>query len=243
VCDAPPLVVKASNLGKLFISTRSHLPSDGTDTITDNNNGDYYTFTTQADTTIPYINVELGIHAHNDCEMAVANSVAAVQAGCMHVQGTINGYGERCGNANLISTIGVLKAKLNLDCVSKLQLKELVEVSHYVSEISNMKHHDNQPFVGASAFAHKGGVHVNAITKNPKSYEHIEPESVGNRRRVLISELSGKSSLMAKAKEMDLDILKEAPKAKKVLKLLQDMEQSFFHAYIHPFSLLLLPLF
>lgn len=170
----------------------------------------------------------LGIHAHNDSEMAVANSIAAVQAGCTHVHGTINGYGERCGNANLVSVIGNLKLKLGADCISDLALKELTEVSRFVAEISNMKQMDNQPFVGSSAFAHKAGVHVNAILKNPRSYEHAPPEKIGNRRKLLISELSGTSSLLKKAEELEVDLGKEkgekVPKTKKILRLLQKRE-------------------
>jgi len=175
------------------------------------------------------IKTPLGMHAHNDSDMAVANSIAAVQAGCVHVQGTINGYGERCGNANLVSIIANLKLKLGTDCISDIALKELTEAAHYIAETSNMKLGDNQPFVGGSAFAHKAGVHVNAITKNPKSYEHIDPARIGNRRKLLISELSGKSSIMEKAREIDLDLDKEAPKTKKILKLLQDMEHRGYH--------------
>ncbi|MCX5668231.1 MAG: citramalate synthase [Candidatus Omnitrophica bacterium] len=175
------------------------------------------------------INTPIGIHAHNDCEMAVANSVAAVQAGCLQVHGTINGYGERCGNANLISVIAALKLKLGIDCISGIALKELTETAHFVAEISNMKLQDNQPFVGNSAFAHKAGVHVNAILKNPKTYEHIDPSSVGNRRRLLISELSGKSMIIKKAEDMDLGIGKDAKKSKKILKALQDLESKGYH--------------
>ncbi|MDP3789268.1 MAG: citramalate synthase [Candidatus Omnitrophota bacterium] len=170
------------------------------------------------------IKAPLGIHAHNDCELAVANSVAAVQAGCIHVQGTVNGYGERCGNANLTSIIPIIKLKLKMDCISGLGLKELTEASRFVSEMSNMKQMPNQPFVGISAFAHKAGVHVNAILKNPKTYEHIEPQAVGNRRRLLISELSGKSAVLNKAKELDIELEKESPKAKKILKMIQLLE-------------------
>ena len=166
----------------------------------------------------------LGIHTHNDCELAVSNSIAAIQAGCVHVQGTINGYGERCGNANLVSIIPILKLKLGIECISDLQLKELTDVSRFVSETSNMKQVGSQPFVGTSSFAHKAGVHVNAIMKNPKSYEHIEPATVGNRRRLLVSELSGKSTILRKAEELDLKLQKESPKAKKILQLLQDLE-------------------
>ena len=166
----------------------------------------------------------LGIHTHNDCDLAVSNSIAAVQAGCRHVQGTVNGYGERCGNANLTSVIPILKLKLALDCISDLQLKELTETSRFISEASNMKQMGNQPFVGASAFAHKAGIHVNAIMKNPKSYEHTEPAMVGNRRRLLISELSGKSTILRKAEEFDVELQKESPKTKRILKLLQNLE-------------------
>jgi len=175
------------------------------------------------------IKAPLGIHAHNDSDMAVANSIAAVQAGCTHVQGTINGYGERCGNANLISIIANLKLKLGLDCISDLELKELTEVSRFVSEISNMKLQDNQPFVGSSAFAHKAGVHVNAVLKNPKTYEHTDPHAVGNHRRLLISELSGRSMIAKKAEDMDLDLGKDAAKTKKILKALQDLENKGYH--------------
>ncbi|MBL7070955.1 MAG: citramalate synthase [Candidatus Omnitrophica bacterium] len=166
----------------------------------------------------------LGIHAHNDSELAVANSISAVQAGCEHVQGTINGFGERCGNANLVSIISILKLKLGINCVSNTQLKELTEASRFISEISNMRQMGNQPFVGASAFAHKAGVHVNAILKNPKSYEHMDPAATGNRRRLLISELSGKSTILRKAEEFNLQLQKDSPKAKKILKLVQELE-------------------
>jgi 2-isopropylmalate synthase len=175
------------------------------------------------------INTPIGIHAHNDCEMAVANSVAAVQAGAIQAHGTINGYGERCGNANLISIIPALKLKLGIDCVSDIALKELVEVAHFVAETSNMKLQDNQPFVGNSAFAHKAGVHVNAILKNPMTYEHVDPSSVGNRRRLLVSELSGKSMIIKKAQDMDLGIGNDAKKSKKILKALQDLESKGYH--------------
>ncbi|OIO35574.1 MAG: citramalate synthase [Candidatus Omnitrophica bacterium CG1_02_44_16] len=172
----------------------------------------------------PNIKIALGIHTHNDLGLAVANSIAAVQSGCMQVQGTMNGYGERCGNADLIPIIGILKLKLKIDCISDERLKELTEVSRFVSEISNMKQAENQPFVGKSAFAHKAGMHINAILKNTKSYEHVDPSLVGNQRRALVSELAGKSPILTKAEELHLDIKKDSPEAKKVLKLLQDLE-------------------
>ncbi len=170
------------------------------------------------------INAQLGIHTHNDCGLAVANSIIAVEAGCVQVQGTINGYGERCGNADLVSIIPILKLKLNKDCISDERLAELAEVSRFVSEISNMKQLDNQPFVGKSAFAHKAGVHINAVLKTPKSYEHIDPALVGNIRRMLVSELSGKSPVLAMAKELNIELEKDSSETKKVVKTIQDLE-------------------
>ena len=158
----------------------------------------------------------MGIHTHNDSGMAVANSLAAVESGCNMVQGTINGYGERCGNADLCVIIPNLQLKMGYNCLRAAKLKGLTETSHYVSEIANMKQQDNQPFVGRSAFAHKGGVHVNAVMKNPKTYEHVEPGIVGNHRRILVSELSGKTSIILKAKELELDLSKDDPKTRKI---------------------------
>lgn len=175
------------------------------------------------------IKTPLGIHTHNDTEMAVANSIAAVQAGCVQVHGTINGYGERCGNANLISIIANLKLKLGTECISSLALTELTEVARFVAEICNMKLADSQPFVGESAFAHKAGVHINAILKNPVSYEHIDPHLVGNRRRLLISELSGKSTILKKAGDMELDLGKDGKRSKEILRVLQDLENKGYH--------------
>jgi 2-isopropylmalate synthase len=141
----------------------------------------------------------------------------------------MNGYGERCGNANLVSIIAVLKLKLGIDCVSDLALRDLTETAHFVAEICNMKLQDNEPFVGNSAFAHKAGVHVNAILKNPKTYEHVDPSQVGNHRRLLISELSGKSTILKKAMDMELDLGRGAGKSKKILKVLQEMENRGYH--------------
>ncbi|MDD5005881.1 MAG: citramalate synthase [Candidatus Omnitrophica bacterium] len=171
-----------------------------------------------------HISLPLGIHTHNDLGLAVANSIAAVERGCVQVQGTFNGYGERCGNADLVSVIGILKIKMGIDCLNDAKLKELTKTAHFISEISNMKQMTNQPFVGSSAFAHKGGVHIDAVLKNPSSYEHIKPELVGNHRRVLVSELAGKSPILIKAQEMELDLDKKSPQTKKILKLLQDLE-------------------
>jgi len=170
------------------------------------------------------VKIPLGIHTHNDCGLAIANSVAAVEAGCVQVQGTVNGYGERCGNADLIPIISILKLKLKKDCISDSNLRELTEVSRFVSEISNMKQADNQPFVGKSAFAHKAGVHINAMLKNPLSYEHMDPVLVGNQRRMLVSELAGKSPVLMKAEELKLELKKDSIETKKIVKLLQDLE-------------------
>lgn len=177
----------------------------------------------------PLINVSLGIHCHNDSDLAVANTLSAVEAGADIVQGTINGYGERCGNADLIPLIANLKLKMGIDCISNSSLKELAHVSHFVSEISNMKQNGNQPYTGASSFAHKGGMHINAVMKNPKAYEHIDPTLVGNHRRFLVSELGGKTGILLRAKELDLDLNKEDAKTKKLLKLIQELEHKGYH--------------
>jgi 2-isopropylmalate synthase len=149
--------------------------------------------------------VPLGIHAHNDSEMAVANSLAAVELGCDQVQGTINGFGERCGNANLCSIIPALKLKLGIDCISDDNLRRLTEVSRYVYELANIPPSRYQPYVGVSAFAHKGGIHAAAVKRNPRAYEHIKPEIVGNVRHIPISDLSGKGSIFLKAGELGLE--------------------------------------
>ncbi|MFH1836831.1 MAG: citramalate synthase [Candidatus Omnitrophota bacterium] len=182
----------------------------------------------------------LGIHTHNDADMAVANSIAAVQAGCEHVQGTFNGYGERCGNANLVSILPTLKFKMGLDCLSKFEFKDLTEASIYIAEIANIKQQDSQPYVGKSAFAHKAGVHINAILKNSKSYEHIDPAKVGNKRRMLISELSGKSSITKKAEELGVKIDKGSPEAKNILTYVQDLEKEGYQFELAEASLFLL---
>jgi len=177
----------------------------------------------------PLVKVSLGIHCHNDADLAVASSLAAVEAGADMVQGTINGYGERCGNADLIPIIANLKLKMGVDCISDEKLKELTHVSHFVSEISNMKQRPDQPYTGDSAFAHKAGVHINAVMKNTLSYEHIDPGFVGNRRRILVSELGGKTGVMLRAKDTGIDLTKDDPQTKKILKLLQAMESKGYH--------------
>ena len=171
------------------------------------------------------IGTKIGIHTHNDSELAVANTLVAVQAGVEQVQGTINGFGERCGNANLVSIIPNLKLKLGLNCISDEQMQSLTDLSSFVYELANQAHWNHQPYVGKSAFAHKGGIHVSAVKKNSASYEHINPESVGNVQRILISDLSGKSNILSKAQEYGIDIDNHEPKVKKILDSLKSLEQ------------------
>jgi 2-isopropylmalate synthase len=170
------------------------------------------------------VQTPLGIHTHNDGELAVANALAAVQAGVEQVQGTINGIGERCGNANLISVIANLQLKMGYRCVDPEQLEQLTKLSRYVAEIANMALPNNQPFVGNSAFAHKGGIHVSAVLKDPKTYEHIDPEWIGNKRRVLVSELSGQSNLVAKTEELDISVELDRQEAKEIIRQIKERE-------------------
>ena len=170
----------------------------------------------------------LAIHTHNDSELAVANALAAVEAGAEQVQGTVHGYGERCGNANLISIIPNLKLKMKLDSVSEEHMRGLKNLSAFVDELANKRHWNNQPYVGQSAFAHKGGVHVSAVRKNRETYEHIEPEAVGNHTRILVSDLSGKSNILFKAKEYGLDVDSNDPKIKNILDDLKAAENLGF---------------
>lgn len=170
----------------------------------------------------------IGIHAHNDSELAVANTLTAVSEGASHVQGTINGFGERCGNANLCSIVPNLKLKMGLDCLSDRQLRNLRDVSRYVSEIANLSHNKHQAYVGDAAFAHKGGIHVHAVRKNPETYEHVRPEKVGNSRRVLISDYSGKSNLLEKAKAYHIDLSDDSPEVQTLLKKLKVLEHEGF---------------
>jgi 2-isopropylmalate synthase len=170
----------------------------------------------------------LGIHAHNDSEMAVANSLVAVQAGAVHVQGTINGYGERCGNANLCSIIPALRLKLGHACVSDEQLRSLGETARYVSELANLKLDAHLPYVGHSAFAHKGGMHVNALLKCEESYQHIDPARVGNHKRVVVSELSGKSNIAYKVEEFGLDLAAGGDQTRAVLGRIKELENHGF---------------
>ncbi|MFH0908778.1 MAG: citramalate synthase [bacterium] len=168
---------------------------------------------------------DVGIHTHNDSELGVANSLEAIRAGAMHVQGTINGFGERCGNANLCSVIPNLLLKMGHDCLQKGSLEQLMEVAQFVYETANVRPNTKAAFVGESAFAHKAGMHVDGVRKNVHSFEHIEPASVGNKRRVLISELSGASNVFLKVVEMGLTLNKTSPEVKEILHELERLEK------------------
>lgn len=170
------------------------------------------------------VGTAIGIHTHNDCELAVANTLAAVQAGARQIQGTMNGYGERCGNANLCSIIPNLQLKLGYSCVTDEQLGMLTGTARYVSEIANVHMPVNQPYVGPAAFAHKGGIHVSAILKDSKTYEHIQPELVGNKQRVLVSELAGQSNLLFKAQELNLNLNMENAETRDMINRIKDLE-------------------
>ncbi|MGZ7440000.1 citramalate synthase [Paenibacillus sp. TH7-28] len=167
---------------------------------------------------------QLGIHTHNDCELAVANSLSAVRAGATQIQGTMNGYGERCGNANLCSIIPNLQLKLGYQVLEPEQLKQLTNTARYISEIANVHMPVNQPYVGTAAFAHKGGIHVSAILRDSRTYEHIAPELVGNRQRVLVSELAGQSNIVSKAQEMGIDFDPENESTRAVISKIKDLE-------------------
>ncbi len=167
------------------------------------------------------MNFPLGIHTHNDSELAVANSLSAVRVGCKQIQGTMKGYGERCGNANLITIIPILY-KLGIKTLKEDKIKSLTEISRLISEIANIPSNPHQPYVGQSAFAHKGGIHISAVIKHPETYEHINPEIVGNTRRMIVSELAGSGSIIHKASEYKLSLSKE--ETKKILKIVKEKE-------------------
>ena len=169
--------------------------------------------------------VRLGIHTHNDCGLALANSIAAVRAGAVMVHGTINGFGERCGNADLTAMIPVLSLKMNRVCIPAENLKKLKSLSRFVNETANVVPVHNRPFVGRSAFAHKGGVHVSAIMKVPEAYEHMDPQRVGNERRVLISDLSGRSNVAYKARELGVELDEEGIDSRRIVAEIKQLEQ------------------
>jgi 2-isopropylmalate synthase len=168
--------------------------------------------------------VRIGIHPHNDSETAVANALMAISLGASHVQGTINGYGERCGNGNLTSIIPALVFKMGLECEVGKHIDQLYTTSRLVDELANLPHNRYQPYVGESAFAHKGGIHVSAVQRNPLTYEHIEPEKVGNIRRILISDQAGRSNVLHKAKKYGLHLNPDDPLMSSIIKELKELE-------------------
>jgi 2-isopropylmalate synthase len=171
--------------------------------------------------------VRVGIHCHNDAECGVANSLAGVEAGATHVQGTINGYGERCGNANLVSIVPNLQLKMGRECLTDEQLASLTEAAHFVAELLNFTPHPDQPYVGRSAFAHKGGMHAAGVNADPATFEHVEPERVGNSRELLVSELSGKGTVRARAEAAGIDLDEAA--AQRVVDRVKDLEHRGYH--------------
>lgn len=181
--------------------------------------------------------VIVGIHAHNDSGLGVANSLMAVKAGARHVQGTINGLGERTGNADLCAIIPSLNLKMGFRAVESDKLPLLTPLSHFLYEHCNMVPNSGQPYVGSSAFAHKGGIHVSAVQKNPRTYEHIDPEKIGNERRILISELAGRSNFIAKASTFKVAELRSDEEVKKVLSQVKDLENRGYHFEVAEASL------
>lgn len=174
------------------------------------------------------VSAPIGIHPHNDCGMGVANACMAVLQGAVHVQGTVNGYGERCGNADLVQIIPNLELKYGKRCLESGQLAQLTSLSHFVAEVANLNPDPRQPYVGQTVFAHKGGIHVSAVQRNPATYEHIPPDTVGNTRRVLVSELSGQSNVHYKAGEMGIDLNTASDEARQIVQRVKEMEAEGF---------------
>ncbi len=175
------------------------------------------------------LSIPIGIHTHNDGDLAVANTLAAVRCGAIHVQGTINGYGERCGNANLCSIIPNLQLKMGCSCVNADSLARLTELSRYVADLANLAPQKHLAYVGQSAFAHKGGVHVSAVMKDRTTYEHIDPSLIGNRRRVLVSDLSGKSNVAYKAQELGITLGDGSEAAQQIVEEIKLREHNGYH--------------
>jgi 2-isopropylmalate synthase len=197
-------------------------------TLCDTNGGSMPEFVEEAVAAVrKETSVKIGIHTHNDAGLAIANALAAVRAGADHAQGTINGVGERCGNMDLIPLIANLRLKYNLDCLQGDTIQHLTEVSRFVYETANMNLNPGQPYVGSSAFAHKGGMHVHAVQKDASTYEHVSPESIGNTRKIIISELSGASNIAAKAGKK-FDIESDKAVQRRVLERVQDLENAGF---------------
>jgi 2-isopropylmalate synthase len=186
------------------------------------------------------LTARLGIHTHDDIGLGVANALAAVEAGATHVQGTMNGYGERTGNCNLTSVIPNIAFKMMKTCVPETSLAQLRDLSQFVDEIANFRHNPRQPWVGQTAFAHKGGMHVNAVQKVVRSFEHIDPALVGNRRRVLVSDLAGKSNIVMKAQELGFPLTNETPELKSILTRIKALEHEGYEFEAAEASLALL---
>src|SRR5262245_37172562 len=170
------------------------------------------------------LKTSIGIHTHNDTGLGVANALAGIEAGATQVQGTINGYGERTGNCNLVSVIPNLQLKMGKTAVPSSSLAKLKELSHYVDEIANIRPDPRQPWVGATAFAHKGGMHVHAVERVVHSYEHVNPEAVGNHRRVLVSDMSGRTNILMKAKELGFKLSPDAPETREITAKVKELE-------------------
>jgi 2-isopropylmalate synthase len=177
-------------------------------------------------TAIGKLNCKVGIHTHDDIGLGVANALASLEAGAVHVQGTINGYGERTGNCNLTSVIPCVALKMKKTSIPEKSLAKLKELSQYVDEIANMRHNPRLPWVGSAAFAHKGGMHVNAVQKLASSYEHIDPSLVGNERTVLVSDLSGRSNIVMKANELGIKLGNDTPELKTILNRIKESENA-----------------
>ena len=175
-------------------------------------------------TALGKLNCKVGIHTHDDIGLGVANALASLDAGAVHVQGTINGYGERTGNCNLTSVIPCIALKMKKTCVPAKSLAKLKELSAFVDEVANLRHNPRLPWVGSSAFAHKGGAHVNAVQKLASSYEHINPELVGNERNILISDLAGRSNIVIKAQELGFKLTNDTPELKAILNRVKELE-------------------
>ena len=173
---------------------------------------------------VSHVKIPVGIHCHNDTGCAAANSVAAVKAGVLQVQGTMTGIGERCGNTNLSTVIGNLQVKLGYECVPADNISKLTQVSRYIAEVCNMKLAGTMPYVGKSAFAHKGGMHADGVKKNPVSFEHIPPETVGNKRNILLSEVAGRSAILHRINEIAPELTKDSIETKAIIDLLKEME-------------------
>ncbi len=178
-------------------------------------------------TTLAPTGVRVGIHCHDDAGCGVANSISAVQAGATHVQGTMNGYGERCGNANLVTIIPNLQLKLGHECLTQPQLASLTAAAHFLDELLNFTPDPDQPYVGRNAFAHKGGMHVAGVAADPSTFEHIDPDVVGNRREVLISELSGKGTVLSRARDAGIEL--DDGSAARVIERVKEHEHRGYH--------------